>query len=130
MAELKWRIVMAELIHRLLRKEHLPWVLGAVFCGAGLGKLFGARMWVEGFLDWGYPPWLRLLLGWVEVTAGAMLPLGRMRGLVNLLLGLILVGAMATHVRMQEYAWALVPASLLVLLALVTATGWGRTSGS
>jgi hypothetical protein len=102
-------------------------VLVVVFIAAGSAKLAGARPLVADFARFGYPQWSCPAVGLVEVT-GAALQLVRIvdkpgAGLTRAdltgaaLLGLVMVGAVRSHIRCGDPMRKV--ASPLVLLLLI-----------
>ncbi len=53
------------------------WLLGVylafLYIRAGWGKFDSEGFWAVSFAHWGYSPWLRILVGVIEVVAGAAL---------------------------------------------------------
>ena len=94
-------------------------LLAALYLAAGGSKLAGAQQHVEHFAKWGYPDWFRLLVGALEVAAGIALLIPRAAIVASATLAVVMAGAVYTHVRHDEAAQAMVPAVLLILLALV-----------
>ncbi len=95
-------------------------------------KLAGAESQVEVFEHLGYPQWFRLLTGGLELLAGA----GLLVSLVlqpRLALGgsvlaiVVLIGALGSHVRAGDSPGEMIPAAVLLVLALVVT--WNRTVG-
>lgn len=99
--------------------------LGLVGLAAGGAKVAGQAAQVEEFERYGYPQWLRVGTGAVEVLAGLALlaafvapsvlaPVG------GVLFGAVLVGAVVTHARLDDPTPKLaVPLALLVVSAAV-----------
>lgn len=85
----------------------------------GLRKLFSFGSVASDFESWGYHPAFMYILGLVEI-AGAislMIPKIRMVGIVGL--GIVMLGAIGTHIYAAEYYQLLLPLVLLtVLIAL------------
>ncbi len=102
-------------------------VLAVVFLSSGAGKLAGGQFSTEGFARWGYPDWLRLLIGAIEV-AGAIGLAGRATTSIAAAgLAVVMAGAAVTHLRTPgEAALALVPAALGAVLIAVWRTSRGR----
>ncbi len=91
---------------------------------AGGAKLLGDPAMAGNFERWGYPVWLLLVVGCLEVIAALLvvLPFTRLVG-AGLAIS-IMVGAMGTHALHGEYSQALPP--LLVGLAALGAGLVGR----
>ncbi|GAC1683497.1 MAG: hypothetical protein NVS9B3_01430 [Gemmatimonadaceae bacterium] len=102
----------------------LSLVLAAMFLVAGVPKLLGVQAWVSLFHMMGYPGWLRIIVGTAEVVgAAALLLAGSYRVWAAIALMFVVAGATEAHVVRGEYLDALVPATMLVMLAIV---GWLR----
>lgn len=54
----------------------LQGLLGLAFLVAGLGKTFGSAMHKEAFDKWRLPQWFRVVTGFVEIAAAALLLAG------------------------------------------------------
>ncbi len=93
--------------------------LACVYLMAGSAKLMGAPEMVDSFQVWGYPDWFRLLVGCAEVIAAILLLIPRTTAAGAALLCLIMVGAVDTHLRWQEYIEAFVPLTLGTLCAVL-----------
>jgi uncharacterized membrane protein YphA (DoxX/SURF4 family) len=98
-------------------------VSAAMFMVAGISKLAGAPQMVEEFHRFGYPDWFRVLIGAGEVAGAIALLVPRTATLASMILGVIMAGAVATHLRFGETLPAIVP---LVLFVLVAAVGYAR----
>lgn len=98
-------------------------LLSAMFLFSGAAKLMGMQMHVENFARWGYPEWFRLLIGFVEVTAGVALLWKAIAPYAAGVLGVIMAGAIYTHLANNEAMMSVMPFMFLGLLFLV---GWVR----
>jgi uncharacterized membrane protein YphA (DoxX/SURF4 family) len=107
-------------------------VLGLAELAAGGTKLAGADSQVEVFEQLGYPQWFRLVTGGLELLAGVGLLVGLV-GQPRLALGgsvlavVVLIGALGSHVRAGDSAGEMVPAAVLLVLALVVT--WNLVGG-
>lgn len=114
------------------RKTIALWVLSgllaAVYLLAGGSKLAGAEQHVQGFARWGWPDWLRLAIGAVEVISAVLLLVPRVAFLGASALVVVMAGAIYTHLfrATGEAGMAVVP---LVLLGLNALVAWGRRPG-
>lgn len=85
----------------------------------GIIKLFNFNSVAAEFESWGYHPAFMYILGLAEI-AGAislMIPKIRIAGIVGL--GIVMLGAIGTHIYAEEYYLILLPfVLLLVLIAL------------
>ncbi len=98
-------------------------VLAVAFLLFGTLKLIGAEPLAGEFTKWGYPVWFRLLIGVAEVGGAVLLLLPRTVALSAAGLGVLMVGAVFTHLKAGEGPQAVPAFVLLVLLAII---GYGR----
>jgi putative oxidoreductase len=112
-----------------VRVRSLNLALAVLFVALGLAKLFGLAPWRESFFAWSYPSGFRYLVGFVEVCAGGCLLLPRAVPAGAATLGLVMLGAIGTHLRSGETLYALIPATLFVLLANAGLRAWRAASG-
>lgn len=82
-------------------------------------KLAGTQESKDNFERWGYPDWFRLVVGAGEVLATILLFLPQTRFWAAGGIVLEMIGAVITHVRIQEYAMVGAPVMLLVLAAAI-----------
>ncbi len=97
-------------------------LLVVLFVLTGFSKVSGpsARGWRQRFRNWGYPVELVLVVGTVEILAGAGLMVPKLRrGAVAILL-VVMLGAIATHMFSGEYVRVIPPLVLSGLLLLTT----------
>lgn len=105
--------------------------LGLVGLATGGAKVAGRPSQVAAFERFGYPQWLRLGTGVAEVGAGLALLAAFVGPSVlatvgSVLFAVVLLGAVATHLRVGDAGPELaVPAVLLFLASLVAATRLG-----
>ena len=88
------------------------WCLGAYFAWMyvemGWVKFDAAGFWTGAFERWGYPVWLRWLVGAVEVAGGILLLVPWVASYAALGVGLVMVGAWVTRMgdgRFVDVAW-------------------------
>lgn len=95
----------------------LSGLLAAVYLLAGGSKLAGAEQHVQSFARWGWPDWMRLAVGTVEVVSAALLLVPRVAFFGATALVVVMAGAIYTHLFRApgEAGMAVV---LLVLLGL------------
>ncbi len=93
-------------------------LLACMFVFSGSMKFASAEM-ADHFTQWGYPDWFRVLIGAIEIGAGLVLLIPRTALYAAVALGVVMVGAVATHLRHGEVPQAAVPLVLLALLAMV-----------
>lgn len=102
----------------------LAWLLAASFIAGFVTKFmpgetfFGPPYSVK-FVDWGYPSWFRFVVGAGELVGGIMLLLPRYRFAGCLLLGVILEGAIVTHVVNDNPIGESIAAPVTLLLMVI-----------
>lgn len=97
-------------------------VLGLLFIGGGLAKLFGDAAMIDLFDEIGAGAWLRYFVGACEVLGGIALMIPRLCGLAAAALAALIVGAIVTNVVIVDENPAL-PLVYLLFLGLVV---WRR----
>lgn len=99
------------------------WVLSALlaltFLAAGLPKVLMAQVWIQKFMNWGYPGWSLLAIGFVEVAGAILLMIPKLTRYGALSLAAVMVGAAFTHVRSSEGLQVLRPLICLACLGLL-----------
>jgi len=95
-------------------------VLSTLFAVAGVINLAGLGPVKRDFARWGYPTWLRLLCGALELSSAALLLWNQTRLLGLALAGVVMAGALFTLLRNREPFGHLAPA--LVFSALIVLT--------
>jgi putative oxidoreductase len=98
-------------------------LLALAFLLAGLPKLFAVSAWIEKFARWGYPRWLLLLIGLVEVAGAILILIPRDAVYGVWLLIAVMLGATYTHVANGEGLAVLRPLIFIFFLFLL---GWLR----
>lgn len=100
------------------------WVLcalvGAAFLAAGISKLSDPAAAAEGFVRFGLPGWLAVPVGACEILGGVALWIPRWSRAAAAGLGLIMIGAAASHLLNDPFSAAL-PALVLGSLCAVIA---------
>ena len=114
-------------------------VLALAFLATATVKLIGVQFYVEAFERFGYPQWLRIVAGLIEVLGAMGMVVGIFYPVWAILAGLLvvatLVGAFASHLRVHDPLWKLWQAPLLCGLSLVVVVthaaslGLGVSSG-
>lgn len=92
-------------------------VVGFTFIGAGVARFIPATGVREELLHLGVPPWLVVVSGLVEMAAGVLMFVPRLRFWGAALAGASMVGATFTNLRAGAYADAVSPV-ILGLMAL------------
>ena len=96
-------------------------LLAAFFLIGGVAKLVGLMDPV--FSRWGYTLDTPRLLGTLELTGVLGLLFKRTAGWSAVGLGVIMLGALWTHLAHHEYIWTVAPITVILLLGFVA---WGR----
>jgi len=73
-------------------------LLVLIFAPQGWSKFDDASGWARAFRHWGYPDWFRVTIGVLEVSAVALLLLGRTAAFGAIIIIVVMLGGMATHV--------------------------------
>jgi putative oxidoreductase len=98
-------------------------LLALAFLMAGLGKITGSKMHVEGFNHWGLPQWFRVVTGIVEFVGAAALIIGfwehSWTAVGALLLGITAIGGTLVHVRVKDSFKQTFPIILLGVLSFI-----------
>jgi putative oxidoreductase len=89
-------------------------LLAAAFLTAGGLKLYGLPMMVENFAHIGFGQWFRYLTGTLEVLGGIIILIPSLSAFGALLLGCIMIGAIATHLFL--IGGSPIPAAILLVL--------------
>jgi uncharacterized membrane protein YphA (DoxX/SURF4 family) len=113
----------------------LCWLLALSFVAGGVakfapGETFAGAPYSEQFADWGYPSWFRFVVGAGEIVGAVLLLFPRRRFLGAALLGVILVGAVLTHVVNQDpVSEAVMAPTCLALVGIVACSSRRVVSG-
>jgi putative oxidoreductase len=94
-------------------------LLALIYMLAGTAQLISADIVVERFQVWGYPVSLVPVIGLIEVIGALALLVPSIASLGAIGLGLVMVGAVVTHIAFGSPPFAIVPLALLVALAWV-----------
>jgi len=79
--------------------------LAVAFVAVGLSKLAGASAarWSERFAHWGYPANASYVVGVLEILGGVGMLVPRWRRAASLTLGVLMAGALCTHLVHAEF---------------------------
>ncbi|OCT12165.1 hypothetical protein A8709_30430 [Paenibacillus pectinilyticus] len=95
-------------------------LLELMFLMAGLGKISGSKMHVEGFKHWRLPQWFRVVTGIIEFVGAAVLIVGYWDSswvaLGALILGITAIGGIITHMRVKD---SFKETFMILLLAII-----------
>jgi putative oxidoreductase len=105
----------------------LTTLLALVFLAAGVSTLVDPAVAGQ-FTSWGYPDWLAMLVGILEIGGGLILLFPAVAWQGAALLAVVMAGAVFTLVRSGDTAHAIVPALLLGMVVLVGYLRHPRTS--
>lgn len=98
-------------------------LLALAFLMAGLGKITGSKMHVEGFKKWGLPQWFRVVTGFVELVGAAALIVGfweqSWTAAGAIVIGVTAIGGILTHVRIKDSFKDTFPIILLGILSFI-----------
>ena len=95
-------------------------LLGPLFVLQGLFKFQANSPWPQMFANWGYPPGFHLVIGGVELLAGALLLVPRLSGYAALTLATVMAGACLTHVVHGETLQGGFTFALTVIFSVLT----------
>jgi putative oxidoreductase len=103
------------------------WVLSglvaAMMLTAGVPKLMGQEKAVQGFAAMGFPSWFVYLIGVMEVGGAILLLIPKTAVFGVVILGVTMIGAVGTMLKMGNIPGALVPFAFLVAIGII---GWLR----
>jgi uncharacterized membrane protein YphA (DoxX/SURF4 family) len=98
----------------------LCWLLAISFIAGAVAKFAPGGPYAEKFAEWGYPSWFRFVVGSGELVGAVLLLVPRRRFLGAALLGVILVGAIVTHIVNQDpLSEAVMAPTCLALVSIV-----------
>lgn len=107
----------------------LPTLFGILFVLIGLGKL-QAPGWERNFLKWGYPAGAHAVVGGIEILAGLGLLVPPLTVWAAGVLGVVMVGAVGTHVVWGEWDQLFNPVLYTVILGVVAYARRDRRFGA
>jgi uncharacterized membrane protein YphA (DoxX/SURF4 family) len=93
-----------------------------IFARQGWSKFDDASGWARAFRNWGYPDWFRVTIGALELSAVALLALGRTAAFGALIIVIVMLGAMATHIVLdggRHLTSEVVPLTLSTIVLIV-----------
>ena len=101
----------------------LQGLLAIMFLMAGIGKITGSKMHMEGFKQWRLPQWFRVVTGIVEFVGAVALIIGYWKpswaAAGALVLGLTAIGGILIHIRVRDTFKQTFPILFLGILAVV-----------
>lgn len=105
-------------------------ILSVVYVMTGLPKLTGFDDILHRFSAWGYSEDFALFIGVSEFLAGILLLIPGLSLYAAAYLGLIMVGAVYTHLAFDPFVWTLLPIVCLSFLAFIGYEDWERRAAS
>lgn len=116
------------MIHMSHARKSYIWgvsvIAAFVILAAGLPKIWGGHDWSQNFELWGYPPWFRVIVGWVEVLGAILLVVPRTSLFAAGVLAVTMAGAAYTQLLHGTMRDAFIPLALMLMLASVVALRW------
>ena len=98
-------------------------LLAVMFLIAGITKLLGSERDIRHFEAWGYPDWLRYVVGSAEVVSAVLLLIPRVSNFGAAGISITLLWAAYTFlVRVPEESWRALPT--LTILVIVVVAGY------
>src|SRR5262245_12527988 len=93
-------------------------LVAALFVVGGIAK-FADPSWARKFAGWGYPAGCCMVTGTLEAVGGVCLFVPSIATYAAALLGVIMIGALATHLLHNEMQRLVAPLIFLVVLAVI-----------
>ncbi len=113
----------------VIDRAYIGWIATMLaaggFVASAIPKLMGQDLPVGEFAVWGYPGWLRVVVGVLELAGAIMLLFPRFKVFASVCLGIVILGAFFTHITQQEGMEILRPVAYTILLLL----SWLRRPG-
>lgn len=104
-------------------KTWMWWILGPlglIYLFTGGTKLLATDATVEMWTQvWGYPLWFMFVIGVVELAGAIMLLVPQTRFWGASLLAVDMIGAMATHIRVEQFGFFFAPLALFAVLVWI-----------
>lgn len=104
--------------------------LALVYLLAGIPKLGSFGDALHRFHEWGYSDEFMMFIGISEFVAAVLLVIPRTAFYAASYLGIIMVGAIYTHLAFDTALMALLPAFCLAFLSFIAYESFGRRAGS
>ena len=95
--------------------------LSWIFIRQGFAKFDAASGWARAFRAWHFPVWFRILIGVLEMSAAVLLLWKRTAFAGAVIIGLVMLGAMGTHIywsRPGQVTSEILPLFLATMVAL------------
>lgn len=99
----------------------LSWVLAAFFLIGAIGNWFTPSHVRADYIRWGYPDWFHRVTAILELVVAILMIAATSRTWGIALGAAIMLAAIATLLRHREFRHALLPTSVLVVLAVTAA---------
>ncbi len=114
----------------IIDRNYIGWIatllVAGGFVASAVPKLMGHDLPVGEFAVWGYPGWLRVVVGLLELAGAILLLFPRFAIPASAFLGVVILGALYTHISHQEGVEILRPVAYTILLLL----SWLRRPGN
>jgi len=96
-------------------------LLAVAFVASGISKIEGASAarWSERFRHWGYPANAQYIVGMFEILGGLGVLIPRWRRAASMTLGVVMIGALGTHLVNAEFPRVISPLVLGGLACLM-----------
>ena len=91
-------------------------ILSIIFLLSGGAKLASLQIEILAFERWGYPLWFMYFIGAVEVIGGICLLLNWLAALASAGLAAMMVGALVTHIKFNEWGMRAVATTIFIML--------------
>ena len=108
----------------------ISYILAFIFLLSGGAKLAGLEFELVAFERWGYPVWFMYLTGIAEVSGGVALAANILRRYAAPSLSLLMIGAIATHVRHSEWPMLMIALVIFSLAVVLSVSLWKSSSTS
>jgi uncharacterized membrane protein YphA (DoxX/SURF4 family) len=103
--------------------------LASLYVRMGWEKLAGHELWTDAPAQWGYPAWLRLLVGAIEVAGGFALVVPPVASFGALALSLVMAGAWGTLAHENRWTELAMVTGYLAGLSWIVYEWWPRRLG-
>lgn len=118
------KITNTNALHTNTALKLISLLLACIYLASGGAKLLSLSFEIEAFTRWEYPLWFMYFIGAAEVAGGIALLSGFLRKIAAPLLCALMIGAVITHIRFQEWPMFVVALSILILSALLSVKLW------
>jgi uncharacterized membrane protein YphA (DoxX/SURF4 family) len=99
-------------------------LLSIIYVLAGFPKLMGSALLADRFVDLGYDYQFMKMVGLIELACGVLLLIPRVAFYSTALLIVVMIGAIVTHIRIDEFPQLVLPLAMIVPLAIIARVRW------